>query len=77
MNSNRHNESSKPRIKELDSSKHETHQKRRNQVQNAKEEGEDEKSAHKDELNMISFINLRGIYLYKARAYHTIIHPLD
>jgi hypothetical protein len=60
----------------LDSSKHETSQKRRNQVQNAKEEGEDENSAHKDELNMILFINLRGIHLYKARAIGPSSYPL-
>ena len=62
MDKNRHNESSKTRIQGLDSSKHETHQKMRNQIQYAKEEGEDEKSAHKDELNMISLISEEFTY---------------
>ena len=42
-----------------------------------KGEGEDENPAHIGELKPISFKNLRGIHLYKARAYHTIIHPLN
>ena len=46
------------------------------ETQNAREEGEDEYSAHIDDLNNISFINFRGIHLYKARAICPSSYPL-
>ena len=76
MHRNHHKEFGKTRIHGLDSSKHEASQKRRNQTQNAREEGENEYSAHIDDLNKISFINFRGIHLYKARAIRPSSYPL-
>ena len=73
---NRYKEFNKPRIQRVVSSKHKTHQKRRIQTQNAREEREDEYSAHIDDLNKISFINFRGIHLYKARAIRPSSYPL-
>ena len=46
---NRHKEFNKVRIQRVVSSKHKTYQKRRIRTQNAREEGEDENSAHKGE----------------------------
>ena len=60
----------------LNFSKHEASQNRRNQTQNASEEGEDEYSAHIDDLNKISFINFKGIHLYKVRAIRPSSYPL-
>ena len=76
MDQNHHIESSEPQIHGVFSSKHKAHKKRRIQTQNAKEKGEDEYSAYIDDLNKISFINFRGIHLYKARAIRPSSYPL-
>ena len=44
---------------------------------NARRKGRTKTQHTRVNLKPISFMNLRGIHLYKARAYHPIIHPLD
>ena len=76
MHRNRHKESGKKRIQEPDSFKHESSKREEIKPKMQERRGEDEYSAHIDELNKISFISFRGIHLYKARAIRPSSYPL-